>query len=982
MRSFHSTLRLSALAAICLALPLGANPAPTELRVGEGFVDPIGFHDSTPALSWKIPAVAGVKSQSAYRIVAASHPGLLPDEADLWDSGKVASAESAWVRYAGKPLGSRLAIHWQVMVWDQNGNAASWSKPARFELGLLEKSDWQAQWIRLDPSSPKSNPNPSIVIERAHYGEQGKPEHLADVRAMLKQLLAQGTSLITASNDLAGRDPVFGVPKSLSLVVVRNGKREETVIPEDVKYDLATGMIVTDEASFTPQHLRREFEIAKPLRSARLHVTARGVFEIRLNGSKVGNDFMAPGWTPYTRKIETLTYDVIRQLHEGKNAIGAILGEGWYAGRLGWEPLEPTGRKPHLLLQLELTHADGSTRIVATDGDWKATNHGPVRFSGIYDGENYDARKDLGKWDTVGFDDSSWQTVSTEKPAENVTLAPKRHYPVRVTKQLPAIAVTEPQPGRFVFDLGQNIVGWPILTIPVSKDQVVKVRYAELLEKNGTLYTANYRSAKSADTYIAAGNGTATWHPTFTFHGFRYVELSGFPAGTRPDKSWVIGAVLHSDFATTGTFTSSHKLLNQLQSNITWGLRGNFLDIPTDCPQRDERLGWTGDAQVFTPTALFNSDVHSFLASWLESMRLDQQADGAIPSIVPDVKGILGNRCGGPGWSDAATVMPWEIFVRTGDLTILEENFDMMRRWVGWYEGKARNHIIDVDAWGDWLQPNPASGKPQGDTPRDLLGTAYFARSADLTAQAARRLGRSEDAERLEKLFAAVKSAFATKFFDANGKLSTTFESQTGYLLALGFDLLPEPMRPAAVANLVRLVNAADGHLRTGFLGTPLLAPVLDRFGHTDLAYQVLFKESYPSWFYSIHQGATTMWERWNSYSHADGFGDAGMNSFNHYAYGAIGQWMHERIAGLAPDPAQPGYKHFFIQPAPGGPLTSARAELATPYGKASSAWILENRKLKLEAIVPPNTTATLKLSGKPDTTLPPGRHVISHKLP
>jgi alpha-L-rhamnosidase len=984
MIRFYSSPLPAVLAGICLALPLWAIPAPTDLRVGEGFAGPIGFHDASPNLSWKLPVVAGVKSQSAYRIVAASHPGLLPDEPDLWDSGKVASAESAWVRYAGKSLDSRLGVHWQVMFWDQDGKAASWSAPARFELGLLGRSDWQAQWIRLDPAAGKGTPSPaaSIVIEKAYYGEQGKSEHLADVRDSLEQLLAQGISLITANNDLAGRDPIFGVPKSLSLVIVRNGKREETLIPEDAKYDLLSGAILGEASNFVPQHLRREFVVGKPLRSARLHVTARGVFEVRLNGGKVGNDFMAPGWTPYTRKIETLTYDVTRQLREGANAIGAILGEGWYAGRLGWEKGVPNTLKPHLLVQLELTHADGTTSTIATDSSWKATDKGPIRFSGIYDGENYDARKDLGAWDTAGFDDSNWQPVATENPASDVALAPKRHHPVRVTKNIPAIAVTEPKPGRFVFDLGQNIVGWPVLKIPVRKNQVVTVRFAEMLEKNGTLYTANYRSAKSANTYTAATDGIATWHPTFTFHGFRYVELSGFPAGTRPSKEWVTGSALHSDFGWSGTFTSSHQMLNQLQSNITWGLRGNFLDIPTDCPQRDERLGWTGDAQVFTPAALFNADVHAFLASWLESMRLDQQPDGAIPSIVPDVKGILGNRCGGPGWSDAATVIPWELYIRTGDRSVLEENFDMMRRWVGWYESKAAKHIIDVNAWGDWLQPNPASGNLQGDTPRQLIGTAYFARSADLTAQAARRLGKTAEAERLEALFTTVKSAFTAKFFDGNGKLTTANESQTGYLLALGFDLLPEPMRAAAAENLVRLVGAADGHLRTGFLGTPLLAPVLDRFGHTDLAYQVLFKETYPSWFYSIHQGATTMWERWNSYSHADGFGNAGMNSFNHYSYGAIGQWMHERIAGLAPDPAQPGYKHFFIQPAPGGPLTSARAELMTPYGKASSAWILENRTLKLEAIVPPNTTATLVLPGKAATELHSGRHVFQHKLP
>ncbi|MFM2197784.1 MAG: hypothetical protein RLZZ505_1216 [Verrucomicrobiota bacterium] len=977
----HTTSLIAALTALCFAPSLHAAPAPIDLRIGEGFVDPIGFYDSTPTFSWKLPSDAGVKSQTAYRIIAASDPALLPDKPDLWDSGKVSSDQSTWIRYAGEKLVSGQAVQWQVMFWDQDGKPAPWSKPARFELGLLDHADWKGQWIRLDPDAT-TLADAEITVEEALYGEQGKPEHLADVAAAIKQLLAQGISVITANNDLAGRDPIFGTPKTLSLTLVRNGKREQTVIPEDARYNLVTGEISEATSGFVPQHLRREFEVGKSLESARLHVTARGLFEIRLNGKKVGNDFMAPGWTPYGRKIETLTYDVTEQLREGQNAIGAILGEGWYAGRLGWEPPKPTGRKPHLLLQLELTHADGTTRTIATDADWKATDKGPIRSSGIYDGENYDARNEIGKWDTVGYDDSGWQPVATGKPSPEVKLAPKRHYPVRVTKELPTLAITEPEPGRFVFDLGQNIVGWPVLKIPVVKDQVVTMRFAEMLEKNGTLYTANYRSAKSTNTYTAAADGSVTWHPTFTFHGFRYVELSGFPEGTRPDPSWVTGAVLHSDFAESGTFTSSHTMLNQLQSNIVWGLRGNFLDIPTDCPQRDERLGWTGDAQAFTPAAIFNADVYSFLASWLESMRLDQDADGAIPSIVPDVEGILGNRCGGPGWADAATVVPWEIYIRTGDLSVLEENFDMMRRWVGWYESKAQNHIIDVEAYGDWLQPNPSSGKIEGDTPRDLIGTAYFARSADLTAQAARRLGKTDEAERLEALFATVKVAFAARYFNEQGKLTIANESQTGYLLALGFDLLPEPMRQAAAENLVRLVGEAGGHLRTGFLGTPLLAPVLDRFGHTELAYQVLFKETYPSWFYSIHQGATTMWERWNSYSHESGFGDAGMNSFNHYAYGAIGQWMHERIAGLAPDPAQPGYKHFFIQPAPGGPLTTARAELETPYGKASSSWTLEGRTLKIEAVVPPNTTATLILPGKTSTRLQSGRHLITHQLP
>jgi alpha-L-rhamnosidase len=969
---------LLTLAALSILPVLAAGPV-RDLRVSEGFVNPIGFYDATPSFSWKLPE--GVRAQNAYRIVAASAADKLPDSADLWDSGKVSSAQSAWLAYAGKPLGSRQAVHWQVRFWDQDGNESSWSEPARFELGLLDADDWQGEWIRM--AEKPAAPAPKVVIEKASYIADGQPDKAIDLTKKLRKRLADGQSTFTVNNEFAGGDPLYGTPKSLALVVIRDGKREEASIPENQSYDLLTGKPAGAAEPFVPQHLRREFEVEKPVKQARLHVTALGLYEIRLNGAKVGEDFMAPGWTPYGEKIEALTYDVTRQLKTGSNAIGAMLGEGWYAGRLGWGESKASGRKPQLLLQLELSYEDGSSQTIASDGSWKATHQGPIRFSGIYDGEIYDARMEMPGWDKTGFDDAAWRSVATSKPTADQGLAPKRHHPVRVVKELPTVKVTEPAPGRFVFDLGQNIVGWPRLNIPVRKGQTITMRFAEMLEKDGTLYTKNYRKAKSTGTYTAAKDGNVTWHPVFTFYGFRYVELSGFPEGTKPEPGWVTGAVLHSDFGWTGSFASSHALLNKLQENINWGLRGNFLEVPTDCPQRDERLGWTGDAQVFAPAAIFNAGVHSFLASWLESMRLDQHDDGAIPNVVPN---ILNDHCGGPGWSDAATVIPWETYIRTGDPNVLVENFDMMKRWVGYYESKAKDGIVDIKAYGDWLQPHPKEGKTKGDTPLNLIGTAYFARSADLTARAARRLGKDAEAERLEALLAKVKSAFTKAFFDDAGKLTTPRETQTGYLLALAFDLLPENLRPQAFSHLVRLVDDAGGHLGTGFLGTPLLAPTLDRFGRADLAYAVLFKETYPSWFFSIHQGATTMWERWNSYSHADGFGDAGMNSFNHYAYGAIGQWMYERIAGLAPDPAQPGYKHFFIQPQPGGPLTQAEAELETPYGIARSAWKLEAGKLHLKATVPPNTTATLRLpegatilgnGGKPAPRIEDGHALI-----
>lgn len=952
-------IRQLALAALCSTNLCATEPA-GELRVSEGFADPIGFYDASPSFSWKLPP--GTVSQTAMRIVAASSPDRLPDAADLWDSGMVSSDRSVWVPYEGKPLGSRQVVHWQVKFRDQDGAESPWSEPARLEIGLLETSDWQGEWIRMrSDTTPGDSQVDEVAIESASYGVEGSPEQSVDLTGLLRKRLAGGTTDVTANNSLAGRDPAYGVEKTLTIVLTRNGEREELRIRENERYDLLTGKPAVEPEPYVPQHLRREFTLDHPVREARLHVSAKGLFEIHLNGSKVGGDFMVPGWTTHDKRIEAITYDVTDLLRTGSNAIGAILGEGWYAGRLGWGQHRAGRLKPQLIVQLEVTCDDGSRKIIASDGSWKATDGGPIRFSGIYDGETYDARREMPGWDEPGFDESSWVPVHHVKPGAGDRIVPKRHHPVRVERRLPSERVTEPAPGRFVFDLGQNIVGWPVLRIPVGKDQTITVRFAEMLEKDGTLYTANYRGAKSTDTYTAAADGTVTWHPTFTFHGFRYVELSGFPEGTKPEPSWVTGCALHSGFGWTGTFTSSHNLLNQLQGNITWGLRGNFLDVPTDCPQRDERLGWTGDAQVFAPAAVFNADVHPFFASWLETMRLDQGDDGGIPSVIPD---ILRDGCGGAGWADAATVIPWELYVRTGDPEMLEENFDMMRGLVAWYEKQAENGIVDTKAYCDWLQPYSANNDQKGDTARSLICTAYFARSTDLTARAARRLGKTTEAERLESLFGSVKQAFTAEFFDASGKLTTPVETQTGYLLALGFDLLPEDRREGAFSHLVRLLDDADGHLRTGFLGTPLLAPVLDRFGRGDLAYAALFKETYPSWFFSIHQGATTMWERWNSYSHADGFGDARMNSFNHYAYGAVGQWMYERIAGLAPDPMEPGYKHFFIQPLPGGPLDRAAAKLETPYGMARSAWRRDGEGIRLEATVPPNTTATLRLPG------------------
>jgi alpha-L-rhamnosidase len=702
--------------------------------------------------------------------------------------------------------------------------------------------------------------------------------------------------------------------------------------------------------------LRREFRVAASVERARLYVTARGVVEVYLNGNKVGDDAFAPGWTSYANRIDTLCYDVTDDLDDGANALGALLGAGWYSGRLGWENAKGLyGDHPEMLLQLEITYTNGGSVTIVSDDQWKTTTDGPIVSSSIYDGETYDARNEMPGWGIAGFNDAEWNAAVAKADLGKAELVPKPFATVRVTEELHPIQMTEPEPGRFVFDLGQNMVGWPKLNIPVEKDHTVTLRVAEMLKQDGTMYIENYRSAKTIDYYTAAKTGTITWKPTFTFHGFRYVELSGLPKGVTPQTDWVTGEVLHSDLRKIGTFESSHEKLNQLQRNITWGQRGNFLDIPTDCPQRDERLGWTGDAQTFGPTAMLNYDCHAFFKSWLGSMRDDQFKDGRIPHVVPD---ILKNA-GSPGWMDAATIIPWDVYVATGDTEVLGDNFEMMERLVGWYRRQSKDGVIpQIGGFGDWLQPY-AKGQ-RGDTPKALLGTAFYANSVQIIADTAQVLGKQVDAAKYGAEAGEVKAAFAKHYFDTNGKLKNAPETQTAYLLAIGFDLIPEEMQPKAAANLVKLIHAADGHLRTGFLGTPFIAQVLDDMAYSDLAYSLLFQESYPSWFFSINQGATTMWERWNSYSHKDGFGNVNMNSFNHYAYGAIGEWMYERVAGLALDPAHPGYKHFFVKPVIGGPLTSASFKIETAYGLAYSGWNLNGKQLVMDVIVPPNATATI----------------------
>ena len=649
-------------------------------------------------------------------------------------------------------------------------------------------------------------------------------------------------------------------------------------------------------------------------------------------------------------------YDVTAQLRAGTNDIGATLGDGWYAGYLAWAHNHFVyGDQLSLLCQLEVEYTDGSREVIVSDEKWE-TALGPILVSDIYNGETYDARRVP----------TGWQPVVVF-PAPKAKLVALHSQPVRKQEELPALTQPEPTPGTHVFDLGQNMVGWARLQFRAPAGTAITIRYAEMLNTDGTMYTTNLRSAKCTDVYICRGGGEV-FEPHFTFHGFRYVELTGLTE--KPKLTDVTGIVLHSEIPTTGTFECSDALVNRLQQNIVWGQKGNFLEVPTDCPQRDERLGWTGDAQVFIRTACFNRDVSAFFTKWGMDLMDAQYPDGAVPDVIPDI--LKNGGAGRAAWADAGVICPWTIYLCYGDKEILRRQYDSMVRWIEWQHKKSEQLILKVWTFGDWLAPVT--------TPTDLIATAYFAHTTNLVAKTASILGRKADAKKYAKLATQVKAMFNRRFVTPDGLI--VGDSQTSYLLALAFDLLPEKNRPAALDRLIADIERRGWHLSTGFVGTPLLAPILTRFGRTDVAYKLLLQQTYPGWLFSILQGATTMWERWNSYSKKDGFGDAGMNSFNHYAYGAIGEWLYNTVAGIELDPQRPGYKHIILRPQPGADLTWARGELQTRHGKVACGWKLDKRKLTVHATVPANTTATVILPGQKPKLVTAGNYVFKVTMP
>ncbi len=719
-------------------------------------------------------------------------------------------------------------------------------------------------------------------------------------------------------------------------------------------------------------YLRKVFDTGKPIRAARLYITALGLYEAHVNGQPVTTDAFRPGWTDYRKRVQYQTYDVTDLLRQGDNTVGVILGDGWYCGHVAWTERQRCGDRPKLLAQLRVDFQDGESTVIATDETWRCSA-GPILAGDLLMGEEYDARLEMQGWAATGFDDSAWRGVLVfDDPGIDINASASP--PVRPVKELTPVDVRHIGRSRagaaYIVDLGQNMVGVIRLKVKGPAGRTIRLRYAEMLDDNGQLYTANLRGARATDYYTLKGDGEEVYQPRFTFHGFRYVELTGME--DEPDAGTLTGIVLQSDTPETGSFECSDDLVNRLQRNIQWGQRGNFLEVPTDCPQRDERLGWTGDAQVFVRTACFNMDVAGFFAKWAADLEDSQGDDGRIPQVAPNVG--YTNNDGGPAWAEAHVICPWTMYQCFGDTRILERHYDSMARFVDYLKQTSRGYIRCYDGYegwhgyGDWLAIDaPDTAPDKGPTPKTLIGTAYYARAVEIMAAAARVLGRDEDVARYERHHAAVVDAFQREFITPDTMV--VGHTQTGYLLALGFDLVPEEKRAAALERLVGRFAERGWRLSTGFVGAVMIAPVLSRMGRTDLAYRVFMRHDYPGWLYSVLQGATTMWERWNSYTKDRGFGHVGMNSFNHYAYGAIGEWLYATVAGLDTDTDDVGFKRLVIAPEPGGGLTHASASLDSPYGPASSAWRLDGDRFTLEITVPANTTAAVTVPAAGDVT-------------
>ncbi|WP_458370193.1 family 78 glycoside hydrolase catalytic domain [Pseudomonas fluorescens] len=942
----------------------------------------LGIDTPIPRFSWVITSNERNQKQTFYQIRVASRPEKLRD-ADVWDSGKIADERSQFVPYDGAPLRSRTRYFWTVRVWDAHGRPSAWSKPSWWEMGLLTATDWKAQWIGRGGVVPMP---PDIIKSQ-----------LPATPAQLKPGESQGQSFTTdhAIASVSAEVPTFNTRNTgFTLSLRKNGPDGELVVKRRIqnhpdnewatlkldsplppgKYYLEQSEVVGDAGWYTypdstytfgeaysnameisgdrktkweisgsrepdglTSQLRRNFDASKEIKQARLYITALGLYRAQINGKTVSTDYFAPGWTDYRKRIQYQTYDVTKLIHAGRNAIAVDLGPGWYAGNVGSLGPNQYGQLPYLLAQLELHYTDGSSELITTDDSWKSAL-GPIVNSDLIMGEQYDARLTTPGWSLPNYDDKNWKQVLVG-PNVEAALVAQVDPPIRVDHEIKPIKVTQIKPGTYIYDMGQNMVGVVRLHARGKAGQVITLRHGEVLNTDGTLYTENLRTAKATDQYFMNGQGMEKFEPTFTFHGFRYVEVSG--ATSQPE---LVGRVLRTASPLTISFDTNVPMLNQLQQNILWSQRGNFLSVPMDTPARDERLGWTGDLAAFAGTAAYNMHTLSFLEKWLTDLRDTQSPIGAFADVAPTLQGI---KNADAGWGDAGVTVPWTLYERYGDLRILEQNFNAMDSWLSYLEKTSTDYLRPSSGYGDWMNVND-------ETSKDLIATAFFADSAHTLEKVARAL--NKDSRRYADLYANIRNAFNRAFVLPDGRLKS--DTQTAYALALTMDLLPAASRKPAADRLVQLIKDKNWHLSTGFLGTPRLLPALSEAGHADVAYRLLLQNSYPSWGYQISKGATTMWERWDGIRPDGSFQDKVMNSFNHYAYGSIGEWMYQNIAGIRP--VAPGFRRFVVKPIPGGEVHSANARYRSGYGTIAVRWNEGSDQGELSVSIPVNTSAEI----------------------
>jgi alpha-L-rhamnosidase len=986
----------------------GSGPgAPWNLRC-EYRTNPLGLDITAPRFSWHVSDPRRGAVQSAYQILAATDLHVLKkDQGTVWDSGKVDSDQSVHVVYGGPALESGHRYFWKVRTWDAGGKPLPYSEPAWWEMGILNPNEWTARWIAA-PEPPRAEVpdmkgqwiwHPTEKGEKAKAFFRAPFDIPADAKATSATIraTADDSHVVFVNGRKLGDGHTWNVVNEYdALPAIRPGKNVIAVeaangagpcglilslrvrradgqsielhsnaaawkvtakaegkwteadhddsgwqVPAELgRFGDAPWTDVRFQAkSLRSMCMRKEFSVKGKVARARAYASGLGCYELTINGRRVGDSIFTPGWTKYVERIQYQTYDVTDLLKSGPNAVGAMLGNAWWGGFPGWRVTKDGGDALRFFLQVNIEYADGSRESVVTDGAWKV-HPSPITRDSFYHGETYDARLEMPGWDSPGFANGAWMPAVVVTGEAVPHFVADRGEPIRMTETLSTKAVTSPAPGVYVFDFGQNMAGWARLKVRAPKDTKITIRFAEVLKPDGHIYRDNYRSAQATDEYICKGEGLEEWQPRFTYRGFRYAEVTSFPG--EPPKDALAALAVHSDPPPAGTFTCSNGLLNRLFLNIQWGQRSNMHSVPTDCPQRDERLGWMGDAQAFAPTACWNMMMANFFAKWMHDITDSQGEDGHVTDVAP-VAGTAGPAA--PGWGDAVVVVPWTLYQFYGDKRIIEENYDGMKRWVEYMRKNAPNDLYEREGYGDWIAIVESPKKP--------IGAAYYYWCTKLFAQMAAVIGRDADAKEYGALAERIAKAFNEKYLDKDNWYPA--KTQTANVLPLWFGIAPKDRRDGVLKNLVEDIKKREYHLSTGFLGTAYLMPLLSEYGHHDVAGKLATQTTFPSWGYMIENGATTIWELWDS----DKKGPD-MNSRNHFALGAIGQWLYESLGGINIDPANPGFKHIVIRPRPIDGLESVLSTHQSPYGLVACGWNREGGKLKLLVRVPANTTAQL----------------------